>query len=124
MKRAASILSLLLQLVGCGQKEAAMSDTIIKSAEEGIKELEAHPPSSTPFQLAISDSFTFAGKPDTMGAGMAVLMDKILASDTCPTVLSRRTDSGNTDTRRRNSRTRSLEPTSAMRFSSRVCLSN
>ena len=78
MKRVAYILSLMLVLVGCGQKETAMSDTIINSAEEGIKHLEAHPPTGASFQLAISESFTFAGKPDTIGAGMAVLMDKIL----------------------------------------------
>jgi hypothetical protein len=47
-------------------------------AEEGVKHLEMHPPSGASFQLAISESFTFAGKPDTMGAGMAVLLDKIL----------------------------------------------
>ena len=55
-----------------------MSDAIISSAEEGIKHLEAHPPTANSFQLAIAESFSFAGKPDTMGAGMAVLMDKIL----------------------------------------------
>lgn len=55
-----------------------MSQNIIKSAEEGIVHLESHPPSGAAFQLAVSDSFTFAGKPDTMGAGAAVLLDRIL----------------------------------------------
>ena len=55
-----------------------MNYTIIKSAEEGIKYLESHPPSGDSFQLAISESFTFAGKSDTMGAGMAVVLDRIL----------------------------------------------
>jgi hypothetical protein len=55
-----------------------MSETIIKTAEQGIKYLETHPPSGAAFQLPISDSFTFSGKPDTTGAGMAVLLDKIL----------------------------------------------
>ncbi|HSU54648.1 MAG TPA: hypothetical protein VLT36_11370 [Candidatus Dormibacteraeota bacterium] len=55
-----------------------MSETIIKTAEEGIKHLDAHAPLEDGFQLAISDSFTFAGKPDKIGAGMAVLLDKIL----------------------------------------------
>jgi len=73
-------LGLLLALAGCAKKETAMPDTIIKTAEEGIKQLEAHPPSGATFQLTISDSFTFDGKPDTMGAGMAVLLDKILAA--------------------------------------------
>ena len=68
----------MLLLAGCEQKETTMSDTMIKSAEEGIKHLEAHPPLGASFQLAISESFTFAGKPDTIGAGMAVVLDKIL----------------------------------------------
>ena len=55
-----------------------MPDEVIKTAEEGLKYLESHRPSGATFQLAISDSFTFAGKPDIMGAGMAVLGDKIL----------------------------------------------
>jgi len=56
-----------------------MNDIVtIKSAEDGIKYLESHPPSGDSFQLSVSDSFTFNGKPDTMGAGMAVLLDRIL----------------------------------------------
>ena len=55
-----------------------MGQTIIHSAEEGAKHLEDNPPSGDSFTLAISDSFTFVGHPDTMGAGMAILLDKIL----------------------------------------------
>lgn len=55
-----------------------MSNTSIRSAEECIAYLDSHPPSGDSFRLAISDSFTFAGKPDTIGAGMAVVLDKIL----------------------------------------------
>ena len=55
-----------------------MSDDIIKTTEDGIKYLEMHPPAGPGFQLAISDSFTFQGKPDTLGAGKAVLLDRIL----------------------------------------------
>jgi hypothetical protein len=55
-----------------------MSERIIETAEEGLAYLESNPPSEAAFQLTISDSFTFAGKPDTIGAGMAVLLDKIL----------------------------------------------
>jgi hypothetical protein len=54
------------------------SDAIIESAEVGMAYLEAHPPPGASFHLPISDSFTFTGKPDTMGAGMAILADKIL----------------------------------------------
>jgi hypothetical protein len=50
----------------------------LRSAEEGIRFLESHPPWGNSFELLISDSFTFAGKADTTGAGMAVLLDKIL----------------------------------------------
>ncbi len=55
-----------------------MSQTVIMSAEDGVKYLESHPPSGKSFQLAISEQFTFEGKADTIGAGMAVLLDKIL----------------------------------------------
>ena len=55
-----------------------MIEKIIKTAEEGMAYLESHPPSGVAFHLAISDSFKFAGDPDAMGAGMAVLLDKIL----------------------------------------------
>jgi hypothetical protein len=56
-----------------------MTERIIQSVEEALRHLESHPPSGDGFQLAISDSFTFAGEPDTVGAGMAVLGDKILS---------------------------------------------
>jgi hypothetical protein len=55
-----------------------MNETIIQSAEEGLAYLETNQPTGELFQLAISDSFTFSGQPDTMGAGMAVMLDKIL----------------------------------------------
>ena len=54
-----------------------MSENIIQTTEEGIKYLDGHPPSAASFQLAISDTFTFAGYPDAMGAGKAVILDKI-----------------------------------------------
>ena len=40
--------------------------------------MAASPPSGGQFELSISNSFTFAGKPDIVGAGMAVVLDKIL----------------------------------------------
>jgi hypothetical protein len=40
-----------------------MNERIINTAEEGIAYLETNPPSGVAFHLAISDSFTFAGKP-------------------------------------------------------------
>ncbi len=68
----------LLTIVSCGEKQKAMNATIIQSAEEGLAYLETDQPTGEFFQLAISDSFTFVGQPDTMGVGMAVLLDKIL----------------------------------------------
>jgi hypothetical protein len=56
-----------------------MRRPIIDSAEEVVQYLAAHPPSAASFHLAISDDFTFAGQPDVMGAGMAVVLDKLLA---------------------------------------------
>ena len=55
-----------------------MSEMIIKSAEDGLQHLAAHSPSSDSFELPISSSFTYAGKPDKVGFGMALLLDKIL----------------------------------------------
>jgi hypothetical protein len=51
---------------------------IITTAEEGVRRLESDPPSGDRFELAISDSFTFAGKPDKVGFGMALLLRRIL----------------------------------------------
>jgi hypothetical protein len=55
-----------------------MNETIIKTMEDGTKYLDGNPPMGDSFQLAISDSITFAGRPDLIGAGMAVILDKIL----------------------------------------------
>ena len=55
-----------------------MTDNIITTAEGGLKHLQMHPPSGDSFQLLISDSFTFAGRPDLDGAGMAIILDRIL----------------------------------------------
>lgn len=55
-----------------------MDEMIFKTAEEVLAYLETNQPTGGLFQLAISDSLTFSGQPDTMGAGMAVMLDKIL----------------------------------------------
>ena len=55
-----------------------MDETIFKSAEEVLAYLKTNQPTGGLFQLAISDSLTFSGQPDTMGAGMAVILDEIL----------------------------------------------
>jgi hypothetical protein len=56
-----------------------MDNRIFFSAEEGLKYLDSCEPLGDSFQIAISDSFTFSGQPDTMGAGMGVILDKILS---------------------------------------------
>ena len=56
-----------------------MNAIIIATTEDGIRHLEAHPPSADRFELAVSESFTFAGKPDKVGFGMALILRRILA---------------------------------------------
>jgi hypothetical protein len=53
--------------------------TIFKTAEEATKHVKASKLSGDNFELAIADDFTIAGRPDTMGMGMAVVLDAILA---------------------------------------------
>jgi hypothetical protein len=68
----------MLLLVGCGQKKTAAGDPIMMSAEDFLKYIETHPPSGVSFQLAISDSFKFVGKPDTEGAGRALVVAELI----------------------------------------------
>ena len=56
-----------------------MSENIIATAEDGVRQLEVHQPSGDRFELAVSSSFTFKGKPDKVGFGMALILDRILA---------------------------------------------
>ncbi len=57
---------------------------IFKSAEEAANHVNATSISGDRFELAISNNSTFAGQPDTMGAGMAILVDGILAQGYIP----------------------------------------
>ncbi len=57
---------------------------IFKSAEEAANHVNTTSISGDRFELAISDDVTFAGQPDTMGAGMATLVDGILAQGYIP----------------------------------------
>jgi hypothetical protein len=54
------------------------------SAEAAVKYVKGATLSEPTFTLAIADRFTFAGQPDTMGAGMAVVLDAILAKGFWP----------------------------------------
>ena len=53
---------------------------VFHSAEEVLAFLEATSIVGPSFELAIADGFTFGGHPDVVGAGMAVVLDEVLAS--------------------------------------------
>lgn len=57
---------------------------IFKSAEEAADHVNTTSISGDRFELAISDDVTFAGQPDTMGAGMAIIVDGILGQGYMP----------------------------------------
>ena len=57
---------------------------IFKSAEEAADHVNAARMTGDRFEIAISDDFTFAGQPDTMGAGMAIVVDGVLAQGYLP----------------------------------------
>jgi hypothetical protein len=57
---------------------------IFKSAEEAANHVNTTSITGDRFELAISNDVTFAGQPDTMGAGMAILVDGILAQGYIP----------------------------------------
>ena len=48
---------------------------IFKTAEEARAHVQATKFTGDQFELAISNQFTFAGRPDTIGAGMALAQD-------------------------------------------------
>lgn len=56
-----------------------VSIMIFKTAESAADHVKATRVEGRVFELAIADGYTFAGEPDIMGAGMAVVLDAILA---------------------------------------------
>lgn len=57
---------------------------IFESAEAAVRYVkETEFPEAT-FTLRISDRFTFAGRPDILGAGMAILVDAVWAKGFTP----------------------------------------
>ncbi|HWY77501.1 MAG TPA: hypothetical protein VN281_17920 [Verrucomicrobiae bacterium] len=77
VKRIAYILGLLLALVGCGPKTTAEGDPIMGSTENVLNYLKSHPPAEASFRLAVSDSYTFMGKQDASGAGIALVVAEL-----------------------------------------------
>ncbi len=57
---------------------------IFNSAEEAVEHVNTTNITGDRFELAISDDVTFAGQPDTMGAGMAIIVDGILGQGYFP----------------------------------------
>jgi hypothetical protein len=67
---------------GCDKNATSKGNVVIfKTAEEARAHVQATKITGDRFELAISNDFTFAGRPDTMGAGMAIMLDTILAQD-------------------------------------------
>ena len=58
--------------------------TTFESAEAAVEYLDATTFSQPTFTLNIADDFTFAGRADTMGAGMAIVLDHVLAKGFWP----------------------------------------
>jgi len=58
---------------------SATDVTRFETAEAAVEYLKRTTFSGPSFTLNIADSFTFAGQPDTMGMGMATVVDTILA---------------------------------------------
>jgi hypothetical protein len=69
-------------MVGCDRNGTSKGNLVIfKTAEEARAHVQATVITGDRFELAISNNFTFAGKPDTTGAGMAIVVDAILAQE-------------------------------------------
>ena len=51
---------------------------IFHTAEDAKRHVDQSSLEGDSFELKISDDFTFAGQPDVMGAGMAIVLDGIL----------------------------------------------
>jgi len=63
---------------------SATDVTRFETAEAAVEYLKRTTFSGPSFTLNIADSFTFAGQPDTMGMGMATVVDTILAKGFWP----------------------------------------
>ena len=57
---------------------------IFTSAEDAAEHVNATTISGDKFELAISNDVTIAGQPDVAGAGMAIIVDGILAQGYLP----------------------------------------
>ena len=53
--------------------------TIYRQAEKAVEFVRSMAIDGSSFELAVDDGMTVAGQPDTIGAGMAVVLDACLA---------------------------------------------
>lgn len=75
-----ALLACIVSTSGCDKADASKGNVVIfKTAEEVRAYVQATKITGERFELAISNGFTYAGRPDTMGAGMALVLDAILA---------------------------------------------
>ena len=75
-------LAIAASIGGCGKDANPKGNVVIlKTAEEARAHVQGTKITGDHFELAISNDFTFAGRPDTMGAGMALVLDAILAQN-------------------------------------------
>lgn len=71
-----------LSSIGCERGNSSKGNLMIfKTAEDAHAHIQRTKITGDRFELAISGDFTFAGRPDTEGAGMAWVLDAILAQD-------------------------------------------
>jgi hypothetical protein len=74
--------AVLLGADGCSR--TAKGPIVFDTAEAAAKYVKSTTFSEATFTLAISNNFTFVGRPDTVGAGMAVVLDAILGKGYWP----------------------------------------
>lgn len=82
MLKISLVIAVLITLLasGCGGDHTLKSNVMIFKAAEGARaHVEATKITGNHFELSLSNDLTFAGEPDTMGAGMAIILDAILA---------------------------------------------
>jgi len=78
--RIVCVVVLAVVVSGCRDRSGAKAKPMIyKSAEEAKAHVQSTKISGERFELPISNEFTFGGQPDSWGAGMAVVLDAILA---------------------------------------------
>ena len=74
----------LVALMACSPGPGDREMTTFRTAEAARSYVTTTELPKSGFTIRIADDFTFAGHPDTSGAGMAVVLDTILAKGFMP----------------------------------------